>query len=78
MNLVYLATSEWTPTAQTAMALVGGTLAFDSHLTKASTRVAMNTSPQPISNVVASVCEDEVVLTSLLDDGEASHPFIGH
>jgi hypothetical protein len=51
--------------AQTSLALVAGTVALDSHLTKATTRVAINTSPEPITNSIASVSEDTLVLTVL-------------
>lgn len=52
---------EW----QTAMALVGGTLAAGTHLTKAGVRAMINASPEPFSNVAASTGEDVVVLTGL-------------
>jgi hypothetical protein len=41
-----------------AAAIVGGTLAAGSHFTKAGTRVVINTSPEPVSNWVASIGED--------------------
>ena len=41
-----------------AAAIVGGTLAAGSHFTKAGTRAVINTSPEPISNWVASFGED--------------------
>ena len=52
---------EW----QTAMAVLGGTLAAGTHFTKASTRAMINTSPEPFSNIAASTGEDVVVLTGL-------------
>jgi len=39
-------------------AVVAGALAFDAHAAKASTRVVVNTSPEPVSNVVLSFAED--------------------
>lgn len=42
-------------------ALAGGTLAATSHFTKASARAAVNTSPEPFSNIVVSTSEDVVV-----------------
>lgn len=42
-------------------ALVGGTLAATSHAAKATTRAAINTSPEPFSNVGASLVEDSMV-----------------
>jgi hypothetical protein len=43
---------------QIATALLGGTLAAGTHLAKAGTRAAINTSPEPFSNVAASTAED--------------------
>jgi hypothetical protein len=48
--------------AQTAAALLGGGVAAASHLTKASTRVAANTSPEPFSNWALSLGEDVFVV----------------
>jgi hypothetical protein len=47
----------WTVVA----ALTGGSLAATSHLTKAGARAAINTSPEPVSNVAASTAEDLLV-----------------
>ena len=44
-----------------AMAIIGGSLAATSHFTKAGARAAVNTSPEPVSNVVASTAEDVLV-----------------
>lgn len=41
-----------------AAAILGGTLAAGSHFTKAGTRMVINTSPEPVSNWVASLGED--------------------
>jgi Domain of unknown function (DUF4126) len=46
--------------------LVGGGLALSSHGTKAGTRLLINTSPEPVSNVVASVVEDVIAFVSIL------------
>lgn len=43
---------------QLAMGLLGGTLAAGTHLATAGARAAINTSPEPVSNVVASLGED--------------------
>lgn len=48
-----------------AAAALGGTAAFASHALKSTTRVAINASPEPVSNAVASVTEDAVVLGGL-------------
>jgi hypothetical protein len=44
-----------------AAAILGGTLAAGSHLTKAGARMAINTSPEPFSNWAASFGEDLAV-----------------
>jgi len=46
--------------------LVGGSLALSSHGTKASLRALVNTSPEPVSNVVVSLAEDVLVIVSIL------------
>ncbi len=38
--------------------VVGGSTALVSHLIKAGTRMAVNTSPEPFSNIVVSIAED--------------------
>jgi len=48
-----------------AAALLGGSLAATSHLTKASTRLVINTSPEPVSNWTASITEDLAVIGGL-------------
>jgi hypothetical protein len=47
------------PTA--AIAAGGGIVALITHLAKATTRIAVNTSPEPASNVAVSVAEDVAV-----------------
>lgn len=44
--------------AQILAALLGGSLAAGTHLAKAGARAAINTSPEPVSNVVTSFGED--------------------
>ncbi|MFI1766952.1 DUF4126 domain-containing protein [Streptomyces sp. NPDC020800] len=41
-----------------AAGLVGGSTALASHTVKAGTRMAVNTSPEPVSNIVLSFAED--------------------
>lgn len=41
--------------------LMGGTLAATSHVAKASTRAAVNTSPEPFSNIALSLAGDAAV-----------------
>lgn len=45
--------------------LLGGGVALSSHGAKAATRVAINTSPEPVSNTVASLSEDVVAVGSI-------------
>lgn len=51
--------------AELAAALLGGSLAATSHLTKASTRLVINTSPEPMTNWTASFAEDFAVIGGL-------------
>ncbi len=44
------------------IALLGGAVAAGSHTTKAGTRVAANTSPEPFSNWFLSLAEDAFVI----------------
>ena len=48
-----------------AAALMGGTLAATSHIAKATTRAAVNTSPEPFSNIGMSLLGDALVPTAL-------------
>jgi Domain of unknown function (DUF4126) len=50
------------PAMQGLIALMGGSLAAGTHLTKAGTRAAANTSPEPFSNWVLSFAEDAFVI----------------
>ncbi len=52
-----LDSAAWT----TVAAILGGSLAATSHFTKAGTRAAANTSPEPFSNIALSVAEDVAV-----------------
>ncbi|MEP7303307.1 MAG: DUF4126 domain-containing protein [Caldimonas sp.] len=49
----------------TAAALLGGTLAATSHVAKATTRAAANTSPEPFSNIALSLLGDGLVPLAL-------------
>jgi hypothetical protein len=55
-------------------ALVGGGLAATSHTAKMTTRAAVNTSPEPVSNVAVSLFEDGFVVFMLWLS--ATHPVI--
>jgi hypothetical protein len=50
------------PAMEGLVALLGGTVAAGSHLTKTSTRAAANTSPEPFSNWILSFGEDLFVV----------------
>ncbi len=63
--LSYMAMADIGPVAQIPAALLSGTVAMDSHLTKATARVAINTSPEPVTNSIASVSEDAMVVGAL-------------
>ncbi len=47
---------------QTIALLIGGGLALTSHSTKATTRAAINTSPEPLSNIAVSTAEDVLTI----------------
>ncbi|HVO94236.1 MAG TPA: DUF4126 domain-containing protein [Terriglobales bacterium] len=53
------------PALELAALLAGGSIAFIAHGTKATTRLAINASPEPFSNWAASVVEDITVLGSI-------------
>jgi hypothetical protein len=53
---------EASPGFQTLIGIAGGAIAAGSHMTKASTRVAANASPEPFSNWVLSLTEDFFVI----------------
>src|SRR5918992_3573634 len=50
------------PAVEGLAALLGGTLAAGTHFTKAGTRAAANTSPEPFSNWILSLSEDIFVV----------------
>src|SRR3989441_10374240 len=62
------------PTATTLAALLGGSGALTTHLTKAGTRAAANTSPEPFSNWILSFGED--VLAVSISYGALRHPMV--
>ena len=62
------------PAVRAAALLAGGTLALGSHGTKASVRMAANTSPEPFSNIVLSTAED--IFTISLAALAAFHPVV--
>lgn len=61
----FMAMTDIGPIGQIPVALMMGSVSADSHLTKATTRLAINTSPEPVTNSIASVTEDSLVLGAL-------------
>ena len=57
--------AEVDPSLTLSAALVGGSLTAATHLTKASTRLLVNTSPEPFSNIGISLTEDALVIGGL-------------
>lgn len=47
---------------QVAMALIGGTIAAGTHFAKTTTRAAINTTPEPFTNIVTSVAEEGIFI----------------
>lgn len=64
--LAYGAAGQLSPEMAAIAGLLGGTLAAGTHLAKTGTRALINTSPEPFSNIAASVAEDFSVLGGLL------------
>lgn len=60
--LAATAFADFEPAVRMAAVLIGGSLALSSHGTKASMRVAANTSPEPFSNIGLSLVEDAVAI----------------
>jgi len=59
--LGYLLAGESVSVSQIVGALFSGSLALSSHSAKATTRAAVNTSPEPFSNIFLSLMEDGIV-----------------
>ncbi|MGW3072109.1 MULTISPECIES: DUF4126 domain-containing protein [unclassified Kitasatospora] len=55
---VLIASNDPGSLSEVAAGAMGGTSALVSHLVKASLRMAVNTSPEPASNIVVSLAED--------------------
>ena len=51
---------------QVVALLLGGGLALSSHGTKAATRAVLNTMPEPVTNIIASVVEDVLAVFSVI------------
>lgn len=63
--LAAAAMGQMDPAWITIAAILGGTLAAGAHATKAGSRALINTSPEPVSNWVASFSEDAVTVGGL-------------
>jgi hypothetical protein len=61
-----LVTGDATTLQQAGYAALGGGTALASHAVKAGSRLAINASPEPLSNIAASLGEDGAVLTVAL------------
>lgn len=62
VGIGYLAGTEHGPLVQTLYAMATGTFALNTHAFKASSRLAINTSPEPFSNIAASTAENAAVV----------------
>lgn len=62
------------PAISLAAAIVGGSLAGGVHATKSGTRVLINSSPEPVTNWIASLTEDVVVIAGLW--AALHHPWV--
>ena len=63
--LAALAMGHHDPAIMVAAGLLGGTLTAGTHAAKAGSRALINTSPEPASNIAASLGEDALVTTGL-------------
>lgn len=64
--LAATAFGEFDRSVQIIAFLLGGGLALSSHGTKAAARALINTSPEPVSNIVASTLEDILAVLSII------------
>ena len=60
--LAATAFAHFDPSVRLLAVLLGGSLALSSHGTKAATRLAANTSPEPFSNVILSLLGDALAI----------------
>ncbi|MBO0799794.1 MAG: DUF4126 domain-containing protein [Blastocatellia bacterium] len=58
--------ADFDPAVRIAALIMGGGIALSSHGTKAATRAAVNTSPEPISNITLSLGEDALTFASAI------------
>lgn len=72
--LAYNAVGDVNQSMAIAAGLVGGGLTATTHTTKAGTRAVINTSPEPFTNIFASVGEDIIVVAGLWT--ALNHPWL--
>jgi hypothetical protein len=58
--------AEFDPAVKIGAMIIGGGIALSSHGTKAATRLAANTSPEPFSNIALSLGEDALTFGSAI------------
>ncbi|MBS1173056.1 MAG: hypothetical protein H6R12_1886, partial [Proteobacteria bacterium] len=63
--LAAMALGDHDPAVMVAAGILGGTLAAGTHAAKAGSRALINTSPEPVSNVMASLTEEALVFGGL-------------
>lgn len=63
--LAFGAADQFGPEFAAIAGLLGGTLAAGSHVAKTGSRALINTSPEPFSNIAASLATDALVVTGL-------------
>ena len=63
--LAYGAAGGLSPEVAVIAGLLGGTLAAGTHIAKTGSRALINTSPEPFSNIAASLAEDATVIGGL-------------
>ena len=63
--LAYGAAGGLSPEVAVIAGLLGGTLAAGTHIAKTGSRALINTSPEPFSNIAASLTEDVAVIGGL-------------
>jgi hypothetical protein len=64
--VAWAAVSDLDPTIVIPATLIGGGLAFSSHGTKATARLAANLSPEPVSNWILSIVEDIITVAGVV------------
>jgi len=64
--LAATAFGDFDKSVQVIALLLGGGLALSSHGTKAAARALINTSPEPVSNIVVSLAEDVLAVTTVV------------